>query len=37
MTSCKCGAGTREEHLKKTADGYPGHVYRGFVWSPSGK
>jgi hypothetical protein len=29
MSSCKCGARSYEVHVKRTADGYPGHTYKG--------
>lgn len=25
--TCKCGARTYEEHLKKAEEGYPGHLF----------
>jgi ribosomal protein L37E len=34
---CKCGAQTYEAHLKRCADGYPAHVYRGTIWLPPSK
>lgn len=32
--TCKCGARSFEGHLKKTEEGYPGHVYKGHYWAP---
>lgn len=29
MSTCKCRAGSYEEHLRRTAVGYPGHAYKG--------
>jgi hypothetical protein len=31
MSKCKCDARSYEEHLARTADGYPGHTYKGPV------
>lgn len=33
--TCKCGATTYEQHLAATGAGYPGHAFKGFVWSPA--
>lgn len=29
---CKCKAKSYQAHLAKVVQGYPGHVYSGFVW-----